>query len=49
MITDVWSLGYTPVTGDEDIDIGGQRLRVIFAPVLFHVHNPSWFAITYIF
>ncbi|KAG4910149.1 hypothetical protein JHK87_056265 [Glycine soja] len=29
---DVWSLGYTPVTGDEDIDIGGQRLRVIFAP-----------------
>ncbi|KAK7390884.1 hypothetical protein VNO78_19046 [Psophocarpus tetragonolobus] len=29
---DVWSLGYTSVTGDEDIDIGGQRLRVIFAP-----------------
>ena len=35
MITDDWSLGYTSVTGDEDINIGGQRLRVIFAPVFF--------------
>ncbi|OIW12922.1 hypothetical protein TanjilG_15842 [Lupinus angustifolius] len=29
---DDWSLGYTSVTGDENIYIGGQRLRVIFAP-----------------
>ncbi|KAK7269791.1 hypothetical protein RIF29_22527 [Crotalaria pallida] len=29
---DDWSLGYTSVTGDEEIYIGGQRLRVIFAP-----------------
>ncbi|KAJ1436194.1 Winged helix-like DNA-binding domain superfamily [Sesbania bispinosa] len=29
---DDWSLGYTSVTGDEDIYIGGQRLKVIFAP-----------------
>nr|XP_023885792.1 uncharacterized protein LOC111997893 isoform X3 [Quercus suber] len=27
-----WSLGYTSVSGAEDICIGGQRLRVIFAP-----------------
>jgi len=35
MMTDDWSLGYTSVTGDEDIVIGGHRLRVIYAPVLF--------------
>lgn len=35
MITDDWSLGYTSVTGDEDIYIGGQKLKVIFAPVFF--------------
>ncbi|XP_024023245.1 uncharacterized protein LOC21398546 isoform X1 [Morus notabilis] len=29
---DVWSLGYTSITGNEDICIGGQRLNVIFAP-----------------
>ncbi|XP_047164643.1 uncharacterized protein LOC124834078 isoform X1 [Vigna umbellata] len=29
---DDWSLGYTSVTGDEDIVIGGHRLRVIYAP-----------------
>ena len=33
MITGDWSLGYTSVSGAEDICIGGQRLRVIFAPV----------------
>lgn len=33
MITDDWSLGYTSVAGDEDIYIGGQKLKVIFAPV----------------
>ncbi|XP_075635609.1 uncharacterized protein LOC142607849 isoform X1 [Castanea sativa] len=27
-----WSLGYTSVSGAEDICIGGQQLRVIFAP-----------------
>ncbi|KAM7468339.1 hypothetical protein LguiB_015901 [Lonicera macranthoides] len=27
-----WSLGYTAVSGGEEICIGGQRLRVIFAP-----------------
>ncbi|RYR37140.1 hypothetical protein Ahy_A09g042070 isoform C [Arachis hypogaea] len=32
MITDDWSLGYTSVTGDDEINIGGQRLRAIFAP-----------------
>ncbi|KDP29446.1 hypothetical protein JCGZ_18367 [Jatropha curcas] len=29
---DDWSLGYTSVSGGEDICIGGQRLKVIFAP-----------------
>ncbi|XP_007044268.2 PREDICTED: uncharacterized protein LOC18609192 isoform X1 [Theobroma cacao] len=27
-----WSLGYTSVSGDEDIWVGGQRLTVIFSP-----------------
>lgn len=30
---DDWSLGYTPISGDEAIHIGGQRLKVISAPV----------------
>eukprot|EP00268_Persea_americana_P026401 TRINITY_DN2582_c1_g1_i5.p1 TRINITY_DN2582_c1_g1~~TRINITY_DN2582_c1_g1_i5.p1 ORF type:complete len:555 (+),score=76.29 TRINITY_DN2582_c1_g1_i5:89-1666(+) len=29
---DDWSLGYTPISGGEAIHIGGQRLKVIFAP-----------------
>ncbi|XP_065881019.1 uncharacterized protein [Euphorbia lathyris] len=29
---DDWSLGYTSVSGGEDICIGGQKLKVIFAP-----------------
>ncbi|KAI9078534.1 hypothetical protein K1719_039472 [Acacia pycnantha] len=29
---DDWSLGYTSVSGDEEINIGGQTLKVIFAP-----------------
>ncbi|KAK7856561.1 hypothetical protein CFP56_022608 [Quercus suber] len=34
-----WSLGYASVFGAEDICIGGQRLRVIFAPACFgHQH-----------
>lgn len=33
--TEDWSLGYTAVSGGEEICIGGQRLRVIFAPVIF--------------
>lgn len=33
MMTGDWSLGYTSVSGAEDICIGGQRLSVIFAPV----------------
>ncbi|RVW48562.1 hypothetical protein CK203_088459 [Vitis vinifera] len=28
-----WSLGYTSVSGNEEICIGGQRLHVIFAPL----------------
>ncbi|MBA0613825.1 hypothetical protein Godav_014183 [Gossypium davidsonii] len=28
-----WSLGYTSVSGEEDILVGGHRLTVIFAPV----------------
>ena len=33
--TDHWSAGYISVSGAEEIYIGGQRLRVIFAPVIF--------------
>ncbi|GAU14803.1 hypothetical protein TSUD_50150 [Trifolium subterraneum] len=43
-----WSLSYTSVTGDEDIYIGGQKLKVIFAPghtdghmALLHVNTHS--------
>ncbi|KAL7171163.1 hypothetical protein ACSBR2_035916 [Camellia fascicularis] len=32
---DHWSLGHTPVSGGEEICIGGQRLRVIYAPEYF--------------
>ncbi|RVX12695.1 hypothetical protein CK203_011788 [Vitis vinifera] len=32
MIPGDWSLGYTSVSGNEEICIGGQRLHVIFAP-----------------
>jgi len=35
MITDDWSLGYTSVTGGEEIAIGGHRLSAIYAPVFF--------------
>lgn len=35
MIIDDWSLSYTSVSGDENICIGGQKLKVIFAPVFF--------------
>ncbi|KAF7808862.1 metallo-beta-lactamase superfamily protein [Senna tora] len=45
---DDWSLGYTSVSGGEDIYIGDQRLRVIFAPghtdghmALHHVNTHS--------
>ncbi|GAB2297018.1 hypothetical protein Dimus_031122 [Dionaea muscipula] len=27
-----WSLGYTVISGDEEIYVGGKRLRVVFAP-----------------
>lgn len=33
MMTDDWSLGYTSVSGGEDICVGGQRLTVVFSPV----------------
>ncbi|GLT43495.1 hypothetical protein SLA2020_174380 [Shorea laevis] len=43
-----WSLGYTSVSGGEDILVGGQRLTVIFAPghtdghvALLHVSTHS--------
>jgi hypothetical protein len=38
MMTGDWSLGYTSVSGAEDICIGGQQLSVIFAPV-FLIHT----------
>ncbi|CAL5350179.1 unnamed protein product [Camellia sinensis] len=45
---DHWSLGHTPVSGGEEICIGGQRLRVIYAPghtdghmALLHVNTHS--------
>ncbi|XP_077253250.1 metallo-hydrolase/oxidoreductase superfamily protein isoform X2 [Tasmannia lanceolata] len=45
---DHWSLGYTPVSGGEEICIAGQRLEVIFAPghtdghmALLHVSTHS--------
>lgn len=36
--TDDWSLGHIPVVGSEEICIGGQRLRLISAPVNL-IHN----------
>lgn len=33
MMADDWSLGYTSVSGSEDICVGGQRLTVVFSPV----------------
>ncbi|XP_050225621.1 uncharacterized protein LOC126675085 isoform X2 [Mercurialis annua] len=43
-----WSLGYTSVAGGEDICIGGERLKVVFAPghtdghvALLHVSTHS--------
>ncbi|KAJ0096025.1 hypothetical protein Patl1_15042 [Pistacia atlantica] len=48
MMTDDWSLGYTSVSGGEDICVGGQRLNVVFAPghtdghvALLHVNTHS--------
>ncbi|XP_031248170.1 uncharacterized protein LOC116105951 isoform X2 [Pistacia vera] len=45
---DDWSLGYTSVSGGEDICVGGQRLNVVFAPghtdghvALLHVNTHS--------
>nr|KYP75143.1 Beta-lactamase-like protein 2 [Cajanus cajan] len=45
---DDWSLGYTSIKGDEDINIGGQRFKAIFAPghteghmALLHVNTHS--------
>ncbi|KAJ4823584.1 hypothetical protein Tsubulata_040345 [Turnera subulata] len=45
---DDWSLGYTSVSGGEDICIGGQRLNVVYAPghtdghlALLHVNTHS--------
>lgn len=33
MMTDDWSLGFTAISGNEEICIGGQRLISIFSPV----------------
>lgn len=33
--TDHWSLARAAVSGGEEICIGGQLLKVIFAPVIF--------------
>ncbi|XP_062110093.1 uncharacterized protein LOC133821928 isoform X1 [Humulus lupulus] len=45
---DDWSLGYTSISGGEDICIGGQRLNVVFSPghtdghmALLHVSTHS--------
>ncbi|XP_010264597.1 PREDICTED: uncharacterized protein LOC104602551 isoform X2 [Nelumbo nucifera] len=47
-IKDDWSLGYTPISGGEVLCIGGERLKVIFAPghtdghmALLHVSTHS--------
>jgi len=32
-VADDWSLGYTSVMGSEEICVGEQEFRVIFAPV----------------
>uniref|UniRef100_A0A803MYM1 Metallo-beta-lactamase domain-containing protein n=1 Tax=Chenopodium quinoa TaxID=63459 RepID=A0A803MYM1_CHEQI len=47
-VTYDWSLGYTSVAGGEEINIGGQRLQVIFAPghtdghmALLHINTHS--------
>lgn len=33
---DDWSLGHISVSGSEEICIGGQRLRIVSAPVSSH-------------
>lgn len=32
--TDDWTLGCTTVSGTEEICIGGERFKIIFAPVI---------------